>query len=341
MRAAVIEGPGCVAVRDVPAARAADGRALVRVSQAGICGTDLKIAAGDVPVVAPVVLGHEMTGRVEIPGRGGALGPGTAVLLNPSPFCGRCDRCRRDLPHLCRHGRLLGRDADGCFAEYIAADEALLHPIPDSVTRDEGALLQVLSTCIHAQSAIRAWPEYVAVVIGLGVAGLLHLQLLRERGVRSIIAVTRSAAKHELARRFGASAVVGPDEADEAVADATAGRGADIVVECAGSAATLAQAFRLAGAGAQVMLFGIITGIADTRPYEWYYKELTIKSPRAARPRDYDSAIALCAQRRLDLAPLVTGRFPLSRLAEALVACADPGQLKVVLDIDADTASAG
>lgn len=333
MWAAVIDGPGSVAVKDIPPVQPADGRALVRVSQAGICGTDLKIAAGSIPVATPLVLGHEMTGRVEIPGRSGSPAAGTAVLLNPSTFCGRCHLCRGDRPYLCPHGRLLGRDSDGCFAEYVAADEALLHPIPDSVTFDDGALLQVLATCIHGQSAVQARPEDCAVVIGLGVAGLLHVQLLRERGVRTIVAVTGSSWKSEIAERFGASTVVAPAEAAEAVADVTAGRGAGIVVECAGSAATLAQAFRLAGAGATVMVFGITTSVAQTSPYDWYYKELTIASPRAARPRDYDSAVTLCAQRRLDLAPLVTSRFPLSQLAAALSASADPAQLKVVLDI--------
>lgn len=333
MRAAVIDNPGSVTVRDITAAHAADGLALVRVAQAGICGTDLKIAAGSIPVSVPLVLGHEMTGRVEIPGRANAPAAGTTVLLNPSSFCGRCYLCRADLPHLCRHGYLLGRDADGCFAEYVAVDETLLHPIPDSVTPDEGALLQVLSTCIHAQSQFRVRPEDTAVVIGLGVSGLLHVQLLRERGLRTIVAVSRSGWKHELARRFGATAVVAPGEAAGAVADATSGRGADIAIECAGSAATRTQALSLAGAGATVVMFGITTSTAEASPYEWYYKELTIRSPRAARPRDCDSAVKLCAQRRLDLAPLVTARFPLERLTDALTACADPDHLKVVLDI--------
>jgi L-iditol 2-dehydrogenase len=333
MWAALIDVTGSVAVREVPAARPADGQALIRVGQAGICGTDLKIAAGHIPVALPRVLGHEMTGWVEIPGRSGTPPAGTAVMINPSTFCGVCHLCRSDLPHLCRQGRLLGRDGDGCFAEYIAVDETLLHPIPESVTPDEGAMLQVLSTCVHAQSSFGVRPGDSALVIGLGVAGLLHVQLLRERGVPTIVAVTGSPWKQDLARRFGASVVVSPTEAADAVADATGGRGADIAIECAGVPATFTQALRLAGAGATVVMFGLTMGTAEATPYEWYYKELTIRSPRAARPRDYDSAIALSAERRVDLAPLVTGRFPLGQLPDALAACTDPAQLKVVLDI--------
>lgn len=333
MLAAMFERPGTVTVRDVPAPRAGDGLALIRVAQAGVCGTDVKIAAGEIPVPAHRVLGHEMTGWVEVPGRHGAPPAGTAVMVNPAAFCGRCDLCRRDRPHLCPHGGLLGRDVDGCFAEFVAVDEALLHPVPESVAPDAAALLQVLSTCVHAQSGLRVAPDDTAVVIGLGVTGLLHLQLLRVRGLRTVIGVTGSEWKHDLARRLGATRVAAPAEAADAVADATDGRGARFAIDCAGTSATLAQAIRLAGAGGTVLAFGLIPHAADVTPYEWYTKELTIHSPRAARPRDCDTAIELCAGGRLDLGPLVTVRFPLARLPEALAASRDPAQLKVVIDV--------
>jgi threonine dehydrogenase-like Zn-dependent dehydrogenase len=394
-----------VSVRQV-AAPLADGRALVRVAQAGICGTDLKIASGQIPVTRPRVLGHEMTGWVEVPGPRGAVPAGAPVLVNPAVFCGHCDLCRRDRPQLCRAGALLGRDLDGVFADLVAVDEAFLHPIPADLPRADGALLQVLSTCVHAQSALHTAPGDTAVVIGLGVSGLLHVQLLRDRGVRTIIGITRSEWKRDLALKFGASVTATPEEAEQAVADAAGGRGADIAIECAGTQPTLAQAMRLAGAGGTVLVFGTIgpavanaaadpatapaanaaitpaadpaagastapaagaaitpaadpatapaadaavssaadpaavPGVAPTAPaadamptYDWYFKELTIRNTRAARPRDCDLAIQLAAERRLDLAPLVTARFPLEQANHALAVCADPAQLKVVLDI--------
>lgn len=332
MRAALIERSGAVTVREI-VRPVAGGRALVEVAQAGLCGTDLKIAAGQIPVQAPRVLGHEMTGRVVRAGPRGIVPAGTPVLVNPAVFCGYCDLCRRDLPQLCRNGALLGRDVDGCFAEFVAVDEACLHPLPADLPADDAALLQVLSTCVHAQSALPAGAGSAAVV-GLGVSGLLHLQLLRERGVTTLIGITRSAAKRDLALRLGASTVAAPAEAAEAVADATDGRGADICVECVGSQEPLAQAMRLTGAGGIVLVFGTTAPTADGLPtYEWYLRELTILNPRAARPRDCDTAIRLAASRRLELAALVTARFPLAQAGSALAACADPGQLKVVLDV--------
>jgi threonine dehydrogenase-like Zn-dependent dehydrogenase len=332
MLAAVVEGPGAVVVRDTAPPRAA-GLALVRVAQAGLCGTDRKIAAGDIPVTAPRVLGHEMTGWVEVPGPGGAVPAGTPVVVNPAVFCGLCRECRLDLPHLCARGGLLGRDVDGCFAEYLAVPEPLLHPVPASVGPAEAVLLQVLSTCVHAQSGVPVAPGDSAVVIGLGVAGLLHVQLLRARGVRAIVGVTRAAWKRDLALACGASAVVAPDDAAAAVAEASGGHGAGLAIESVGTAATLAQAMRLAAPGATVIMFGAVRMADGVPAYEGYFKELTVRWPRASRPRDFDTAIRLCAERRLELGALVTGRFPLSQVAEALAASERPEHLKVVLDV--------
>jgi threonine dehydrogenase-like Zn-dependent dehydrogenase len=333
MHAAVVDRPGQVCVQEI-APPEPHGHALVQVAQAGVCGTDLKIVSGQMPAALPRVLGHEMTGRVVSPGPRGLVPAGALVLVNPAVFCGHCDLCQRDRPQLCRAGALLGRDLDGVFAELVAVDETSLHPIPDGLPADATALLQVLSTCVHAQSGMVTSPGDTAVVVGLGVCGLLHLQLLRDRGVQSIVAVTRSAWKQDLARAFGASVTVTPEEAPEAVAAATGGRGADLAVECAGTQQSLVQAMDLAGAGATVLVFGTTTPSADGMPtYQWYFKELTIRNTRAARPRDCDLAIQLCAEGRLDLAPLVTARFPLAETEQALAACADPAQLKVVLDV--------
>src|ERR1700730_9907865 len=106
MLAAVIEGPGAVAVRQAPGPQAS-GLALVPVGVAAICGTDRKLAAGAFPVTAPRVLGHEMTGWVEVPGPGGAVPAGAPVVVNPAPFCGLRREGRRDLPHLCGPAGLL------------------------------------------------------------------------------------------------------------------------------------------------------------------------------------------------------------------------------------------
>ena len=304
----------------------------MRLERAGICGTDLKILDGAVPVAYPVIMGHEMVGVVSRTGAYGQLPSGTRVLVNPGIHCRDCHLCDTDRPHLCRHGGLLGRDMDGVFAEQIALEEHFLHVVPDGIGPDAAGLLQVLGTVVHSQQTVPATPGSVAVVIGLGVSGLLHLQLLRASGVDRVIGITRSAWKLDLATRLGAFAVATPEEAAGVVADVSDGRGADLVVEAVGTGSTVAQAIELCGSGGEVIVYGTVTGESGPMPYyQLYFKEITLRYPRAARPGDYDRAIDLAASGRIQLDPLVTASFPLEDAPDALAAARSGDQLKVLL----------
>ena len=335
MLAAVVAGPERLEVATVPPPEPTD-RAVVAMERIGLCGTDASILAGKIPVSYPRVLGHELIGRVVRSGLRGQPAEGTRVLVDPSLACGRCRQCRADLSHLCPHGALLGRDVDGGCTEMVAVDEAQLLVLPDDYPAEAAALLQVLGTCVHAQTHLSgALPGRNAAVIGLGVSGLLLLQLLRAAGLR-VMGVTRSQWKRELAERLGAEGVVPPQEAASAIAAFTGGEGVDIVVEAVGTVDTWAQAIELAGAGAEVLLFGTIGGSPNARLplYQLYYKELTIRNPRAARHRDYERAIALATEGMVKLAPLWTHGYRLEQAAEAFTALrSDPRALKVTLEV--------
>ena len=334
MKAAITTNPGTVEVLDVPTPYI-EGGALVALERMGLCGTDVKVLQGTVPVERPRILGHELIGRVVDSGPRDLVPLGSRVMVNPSLACGHCVQCRRGQAHLCPNGALLGRDVDGGFAELIAIDERQLHVVPDGLSSEAAASLQVLGTCVHAQHSFEVFPGSVAVVVGLGVSGFLMLQLLRARGVERVVGVTRAPWKQELARDLGAVAVATPDEAEAVVADVTDGHGADVVVEAVGTTPTLAQAISLAGIGATVCLFGTITATsAEALPfYQLYYKELTLRNPRAASPSDYDEAIKLAAAGTVQLRPLWTHGFALDEVAKAFDALNDPTALKVTLQV--------
>ena len=325
-------GPDLLEVRDVPDPVPAD-RALVRVRRAGLCGTDTKILRGAIAVDHPRILGHELFGTVVRAAPNGTLPEGTAVLIDPSVSCGRCPPCHAGRPHLCVRGGLLGRDLDGGFADLVAADERQLHVVPDTVPEDEAALLQVLGTCVHGQQRVTADAGGTGLVIGLGVTGLLHVQLLRARGLR-VVAVTRSAEKLAVARELGAEVTATPAEAAEAVASATDGRGCDVVVESVGRFSTLRQSIELAAIGADVLLYGLINEPSGELPfYDVYLKELRLIACRAADPGDYARGIDLVAAGLVRLAPLLSASYPLEDVREAFAALDDPGTLKVLLTV--------
>jgi 2-desacetyl-2-hydroxyethyl bacteriochlorophyllide A dehydrogenase len=309
--------------------------ALVAVDRGGICGSDVKIVRGQTVVAYPRVLGHELVGSVVEAGRDRRIPVGTRVMVDPFASCGQCTLCRADRANLCLSGSLMGREVDGGFAELVAVDEGRLVPIPDAVTRDDSVMSQVLGVCVHAQARVAVFPGQSAVVVGLGVGGLLHVQLLLARGVRTVVGVTRSAKKRELAEQLGATATCHPDVAATCVAELTAGRGADLVVESVGTVETLAQAIRLAGAGAAVLAYG--TTRADHGQLEFvqlYQKELELISSRAALPRDYFAAMRLLASGTMTVAPLLSAVYPLDHAPEAFAAVQSQSDLvKVAIDL--------
>ena len=331
MHAVTVTGPDALEIAERPPPQA-DGGAVIEMELAGICGTDVKILHGKIPVDYPRVMGHELVGTIVTAQPDGSLPAGTRVLANPGIFCGVCNLCRRDLPHLCRQGGLLGRDIDGVFAGRVMLEEQFLHRVPEDISADASGLLQVFGTVVHAQRTVSVLADQAAVVIGLGVSGLLHAQMLLARGVGQVIGITRSQWKRDLASELGVHVVCPPEDAADVVAKHTSGAGADVVIESVGIEATFAQAIELAGFGADIVLYGTATQGGEGLPYyQLYLKELTIHNPRAAAPGDYDSAIELAARNRIQLAPLVTSRFALSDAAGAFAAVAGSDQLKVLL----------
>jgi L-iditol 2-dehydrogenase len=331
MIAGVVAGPGLVEARDIRLGNP-DGKPVVKINRAGICGTDLKIVDGAIPVAYPRVLGHEMAGIVESAGRAGHLARGSRVLVDPAFYCGRCAQCRAGHTNLCRRGGLLGRDADGGIAERIAVDPSQLHLLPAGVGDDEAPLIQVLATCVHAQSLIPEPSGQPAVVIGLGVTGLMHVQLLKARGCAPVFGVTRSAAKRAKARELGADLALAPADAEAEIAGALGGEGPPLVVDCAGTEPSVRMALEVAAPAATVLCYGTISAETLRLPfYQLYFKQLRLQNARASVPADFGSAIAMVSAGKVRLGPLISAVFSLRDVGQAITAAHDPGQLKVLI----------
>lgn len=335
MRAMVLTGPGEVALQEVPRPARGDGDVLVRVTHSGICGTDYKIFNGSIPVRYPRIMGHEMIGEV-VEGAWAPVRPGDSVIIDPELFCGACFHCRIGQTHLCPNGVLLGRDADGGFAEYLSAPASHVFPLPGAVDRRAAPMIQVLTTCVHAQRRVEIFPgEYVA-VLGLGVTGQLHAQLARGRGA-TVIGVTRSAERRALAEHLGAAvSFPGGESAVEQVRQATEGRGADLVIETTGVAEQLAAAVKMARPGGRILMFGVMTVKEAALPfYDLYFKELSLINSRVARSEDYPAAISLVNSGLVRLDPLISDVLPLDELKAAismLGAGGNAARMKIVLE---------
>lgn len=324
--------PGRLEIADVPEPAGNDA-VVVRAREVGICGTDVKVVSGGIPVDYPRIVGHELVGEVVSAPPASPYPVGTRVLADPAVSCGLCAMCRAGRPNICLQGGLLGRDVDGVFAEYSVVPVNRLVAVPDTISDKAAGLLQVLGTCVHAVKMVRTFPGQVAAVIGLGVGGQLITQLLTLQGVR-VVGVTRSEWKRRLAEESGAVATAPPDQAERALAEVTDGLGPALVVEAVGQESTLSRSISLAATGGEVLVFGTLTGGGEGLPYyQLYFKELTLHNPRAALIGDYADGVALAADGVLTLEPLVTDVLPLDRATHAFELVEDPSSLKVLMTV--------
>jgi 2-desacetyl-2-hydroxyethyl bacteriochlorophyllide A dehydrogenase len=318
---------------------------LVRVTNSGICGTDLKIFTGAMPASYPIIMGHEMAGEVVDGADEARIRRGDSDLVDPVLYCGTFFDCKTGRTNLCPNGGVIGREVNGGFADYVVAPRSHVYPLPSAIDSRTAPLIQVLTTVVHAQRRAgvgrvpRSGPagdtQSVA-VIGLGVSGQLHVQLAKARGAGPVIGVTRSAWKRSVADRLGADLTVSTgEEAIRAVKGATQGHGADVVIESTGMVKSIADAIAMVRPGGTVVLFGIYTASEGPLPfYQLYYKEPTVVSARAANPEDFPESIDLVARGAITLSPLVTQVLPVSELGHALDMLKSDvdGRMKIILE---------
>jgi 2-desacetyl-2-hydroxyethyl bacteriochlorophyllide A dehydrogenase len=335
MKAQVLHGPSSLQFEEVGRPSGGDGRVVVRITHSGICGTDWKIFNGSIPVKYPRIMGHEMAGEVVDAGASTQVRVGDRVIIDPETYCGQCFHCNVGQTHLCPNGTLIGRDQNGGFAEYLAVPPSQAFRLPASMDVRVAPMIQVLTTCLHAQRQVDIFPGDSVVVLGLGVTGQLHVQLAKARGAR-VIGVTRSAEKRALAEKLGADlTIAGGDDAIEQVRAATNGRGPDLTIETTGVMKQLAESVNMTRFGGKVLMFGIYTAKEGALPfYDLYFKEVSLISARVAKAEDYPACVALVERGQVRLEPLISDVMPLSELGAAIAMLgSDSGQrMKIIMD---------
>jgi L-iditol 2-dehydrogenase len=332
LKAALLTGPGRIDLRDADDPLGGPGDVVVRVESVGICGTDLSIYAGKIPVEYPRVMGHEIVGTVVSGGSDDEVG--TRVLVDPGFVCGVCLQCREGRTNICTAGGLIGRDQDGGLRDLIAVPASNIHELPDELEPGTAPMLQVLATCVHAQRRARVFPGESVVVLGLGVTGLLHLQLAKLGGAGPLIGITRSAPKLALARELGADLMIPADGSETSEVAAALPGGADLVIECVGTVSAFARAIEMVRIGGRILAYGTMTETSGELPfYDLYHKEISVIGARSARVEDFPTAIDAVASGRVALGALISGRFPLHEADEAIRAAGAPGALKVFIDV--------
>jgi 2-desacetyl-2-hydroxyethyl bacteriochlorophyllide A dehydrogenase len=328
----VLRGPRALAIEqtDVPAPGPDEVR--VRVTAAGLCGTDYRIWTGDRPVTYPRIMGHEFVGRVAAVGeRVDMLGVGDRVVVEPNYSCGRCPLCREGNRNLCLSRTAIGIDVDGGFAEEASVPARCCWRIPASVSDLDAMLTEPLAVVVRAVDRGVPRSGETAAVVGAGNLGLLALQVLRARAAR-VLVVARTPARLPLARSLGADAVHAATEGPlDAAARAFSGReGVDLVVETAGTPEAVSHALELVRPGGRVVLTGLPHAPTPVAFFSVVRREVTITGSMIYQD-EFPSALDLVAAGHVRTAPLVTRRFPLAEIDAAFTAHRDPSSIKVAL----------
>lgn len=333
MKAVVFHEPNRFTVEDVPTPEPNEREALVKVHACGLCGTDIHILRGEFHVKFPVIPGHEFSGEVvEVGAEVANVGVGDMVTVDPNIVDQTCYFCRRGQIHLCENLTATGVNYNGGFAEYCVVPAVQAYKVPAGVRLDEAAMAEPLACCIHGLDQANIVPGQSVVVLGAGSVGLMLIQLARLDGANQILVSEPDARKRNMAAWFGAEVL---DPTTDDIAAEVAARtevGADVVIECAGRVETAELAIKLARRGGTVLQFGVVSPekTAAISPYDIYYKELTVRGS-FVNPYTHSRAVELLASRQVDVMPLVTHRFSLDNIADALETAQGQDAIKILI----------
>ncbi|MEV4463703.1 alcohol dehydrogenase catalytic domain-containing protein [Micromonospora echinofusca] len=300
--------------RPDPACRAPDD-VVLRVEQTGFCGTDRGVLLGRFSAAPGVVMGHEAVGEVCEVGAGvSTVRPGDRVVVNPTLYCGLCDRCRRGLLNFCvnKAGTELGIDRDGAFAEYLRLEERFLYAIPPDMPYDRAVLVEPLACVMNNLEAAGTRPGDRVAVLGAGPIGTVAALLADQYGA-TVRLLEQDPFRRRAAEAFfrdlpcRAVCVEEPGGVPQA--------GADVVVDTVGS--LLAEACAMAADLGRIVVMGFdAQATATVRPLELLQRGLTVIGAG-----DYNSLLfarAVETARHLPLEGIVTHHFGFDQVDAAL-----------------------
>ncbi len=345
MKAAVYRGKGRISIETASIPEIGPDELLVRVHTCGICGTDIKKIEHGL-VSPPRIFGHEIAGTVV---RAGAnvkkFAPMDRVALHHHIPCRACFYCDRKLFSQCEFYRKTGttagfQPAGGGFAEYVRVLDWIVDhgtvAIPAGVSFEEASFLEPLNTCLKALQTAALQPGEAVIIIGQGPIGLLLLQAAVCEGA-AVIGLDLMETRLAMSRALGAHRALNPnrDDVKAEVAQWTEGRGADLVIVAAASRSAISTAQDLARRGGRVLLFAQ-TVPGETVPVDVSkicVEEKKLIGSYSASVELQTRAAELIFSRKIDVVRLVSHRFPLDRLAEAIHLASHPSQesLKVLI----------
>lgn len=335
----VMTAPGVIEFRETPRPIAAEGQVLVRIMRIGICGSDIHVYHGKHPFTRyPVTQGHEVSGRIEAVGSGvEGLSVGQKVTIEPQVCCGHCYPCTHGKYNLCEELKVMGFQTTGTASEYFAVDAAKVTPLPETMSYDEGAMIEPLAVTVHAAKRFPELKGARVAILGCGPIGILLMQSCKALGAASVLVTDVSDYRLSVARSVGADYAVNTGETamEQALRDAFGSDKADVIYDCAGSDITMGQAIRCARKGSTIVLVAVFSKMASVDLAVLNDHELELNTSMMYRHEDYVDAIRLVSEGKVQLRPLMSRHFAFRDYLEAYQYIDENREMtmKVIIDV--------
>ena len=326
MKAAILEQWQDIQLRNVDVPAPAVGEVLLRVSRAGVCGSDVHIFNGDNPIATtPVIQGHEFMGVIDSFGdKVSGFNKGQRVAVQPLIFCGACTSCHRGIPHVCEKLTVIGVNRNGAFAEYVSVPQDTLFALADDIPDDVGVLAEPFSIGFHACQRGTLKNSDRVLVIGGGPIGFYSALTARELGAKQVVLTEPLADRRRLISSFGLQ-VIDPmqPEALPELHDQTSAEGFDLVIETSGTDAGLEFASLAAAVEGRIVTLGFpAKNYANYNITHGIVRELTLIGSRVCTREQFSLTLELLTRlyRRgqYDLSGLVTEPRGLQELPRSI-----------------------
>jgi L-iditol 2-dehydrogenase len=343
MKAVVVRAPMEFAVEEVPIPEIPKAGMLVKVTACGLCGSDLRtLRMGHRKVTFPWTIGHEICGTVVDvgPDYRGPWHKGELLTVGPLAYCDSCDFCFAGRYELCENYREIAQAWPGGFAEYIAIPEECVQrgtilTVPEGLDPVYAAIIEPISSCVHAQEKGQIGLGDTVVIIGSGPIGCTHSSLARARGAFKIILADIVDERLRFAEAFDPDATINASNTDlvAEVRKLTDGKGANVVITATPAPVAVVQAVEMAKKNGRILLFGGLPKDKSKPGVDMnlvHYNALHLMGTTIFAPRHFQTALQLVASGKIPVEKLVTHRFPLAEFTQGATLALEGKVLKAV-----------
>jgi 2-desacetyl-2-hydroxyethyl bacteriochlorophyllide A dehydrogenase len=334
MKAAVWYGGKEIRIENVPLPKIKDDGVLLKVKAVSICGSDVHAYRGvSKRRIPPLVMGHEFSGEIaEVGSKVKNLNVGERVVVEPIVSCGTCRLCRLGRNNICEKLQLVGLHLSGAFSEYVSVPAKKCYPLPTTVSFEEASLVEPLAVAVHAVHLASLEKNEPIAIIGSGAIGLMTLQVAKYRGERKIVVLDTLDYRLALAQKLGATTTINVTKEDPLQRIIMEG-GVDTVFEAVGHQETVQQGLAMVRTGGKVIVIGMLEAIMQLPMLDITVKEIDLQGSYGYTSDDFQQALKLIGQGKVDVKPLITHLLPLDDIKKGFEILSQGAEdvIKVVL----------